>query len=247
MAKLDQVEKWKRKLPASIVTISLLSIAIGQFNDTIVVVDTSYKFVLSTFTDIPSNNKLDKLYINASSTLLEETFGAPVYIKTSSDGVKVKYYRDKNYLLSAISENNAIVAFLIFPIDGYVPNMRFHAAKEGYQDQTFSLYAKASNVYSNTANIGSYYIEEVQGGQYDLLYKSISGSSDALEKYSDKNYRILIKFNEKMIMEEDITTSLNDLRHTLKPNFYGYSKVELATIQQGILSNLEYKMLTQKN
>lgn len=245
MSESEHITRWKSKLPASVITASLLSIAVGQFNDTIDVVNKSYDFVLSTFTDIPSNKKLDNIYINASSDLLVETFGAPVYIKNTIDNIKVNYYRDTNYLISAITENNGISAFLVFPIGDFIPDMRLHTASEGYQGQSFSFYDNVMSSHSNIANIGSYYIEEVRGGKFDLLYKSISGSSDYLGEYSENDYKVLMKFNDKVMMEEDVTKSLKTLRTTLKPNFYGYSKVALSLLEQGILSASEYKMLTQ--
>lgn len=243
----DQIEKWKSKLPKSVISVSILAIAIGQINDTLDVLDKGTDFILSTFTDVPSNRKLDSIYINASSELLGETFGAPVYIKSTINNIKINYYRDPNYLISAITENDGITAFLVFPIDGYVPNIRLHTAHEGYSGKTFSAYHDVLNSHANIANIGSYYIEDIQGGQFDLLYKSVSGSSDYLGKFSDKDYKVLMKFYDQAMMEEDVSKSLKTLRTTLKPNFFGYSKVELSTLEQAILSASEYKMLTQVN
>lgn len=241
----EQIEKWKSKIPKSVLTASILAIAIGQVNDTLDVLNKSYNLVLSVFTDIPSDKKLSHIYINASANILSETFGSPVYIKKTTESIQVNYYRDSNYLLSAITENNGIVAFLVFPIDGYVPEMQSHTASEGYDDKSFDTYSEVMDSHSNIANIGSYYIEEIRGGQFDLLYKSVVGSSDYLGKYSDTDYKVLIKFNDQLMMEEDLSESLKAVRETLKPNFYGYSKISLSQLEQGILSASEYKMLTQ--
>ena len=246
MNESELVDKIKNKLPTGIVIASVFSLAIGQFNDTIDVANKVYGYVLSTFTDISSNEKLDKIYINASSELLKETFGPAIYIKRSTGDLHIKYYRDKNYLLSAIIENKGIAAFLIFPINGYIPSMHLHAASKGYQSKAFDLYPETLNNYSNIANIGSYYIEEIQGGQFHLLYKSISGSSNYIGKYSDLDYKVLTKFNDTSMMEEDTTLSLQKVRETLKPNFYGYSKIELLQLSQAILSASEFKMLVLK-
>ena len=244
MSESDHIAKWKSKLPASVITASILSIAVGQFNDTIDVVSKGYSFVLSKFTDIPSNKKLESIYINASSDRLRETFGSPVYIKSSTDNIKINYYRDANYLISAIIENKGISGFLIFPIDGFIPDISLHTAKDGYHGKSFDAYSDVMKSHSNIANIGSYYIEEIKGGQFDLLYKSVSGSSDYLGSYSDHDYKVLMKFNDNVMMEEDISESSKAIRATLQPNFFGYSKVSLSLLEQSILSASEYKMLT---
>ena len=241
----DQIERWKAKVPKSLLTVSILAIAIGQVNDTLDVLNKSYNYVLSTFTDIPSNNKLKNIYINASAELLNSAFGSPVYIKDTAENLQIKYYRDSKFLLSSITQNNGVVAFLVFPIEGYIPQMQAHAASQGYGNRNFNAFSEMVVSHSNVANIGSYYIEDIQGGEFDLLYKSVLGSSDYLSNFSDNDYKVLIKFNDRTMMEEDVTSSLKTLRETLKPNFYGYSKVELSILEQAILSASEYRMLTQ--
>nr|WP_305809826.1 hypothetical protein [Photobacterium kishitanii] len=71
----------KHKWAKIIAFFSIVAIAFGGLNDTIDAVDKIYNITLSQFTDIPSHNKLSKIYVRASEELLDDTFGAPSYIK----------------------------------------------------------------------------------------------------------------------------------------------------------------------
>lgn len=69
-----------------IALVSIVAIALGSFNDSMDALEKIYDFSLAQFTDIPSQDKLDKVYVRASASVLDETLGAPVYLKRSGAG-----------------------------------------------------------------------------------------------------------------------------------------------------------------
>lgn len=233
---------WKTFIP----WISIVAIALGQLNDTWDGVLKIVEFGESTFSDGPSHNRLNKIYINASSEVLEETFGAPIFIKDSSTGDRIKYFKDDNFVLSTITKDNVIVAFLVFPIAGFTPDTTEHAGGSQYLNQTFDKNKDLVESHSNIARVGNYYIEEIIGGKYDMLYSSVGGVSEYLGAVDQDKMKILASFNDKAMMEEDTKDSLSKLRSSFKPNFYGYSSIGIVELEQAIMTFLEFELITQK-
>lgn len=240
----DILEKLRDKTPNPILAIVALIIAAGQFNDAIDMTNKGWDLVVSNFSDAPSNERLSKIYIRASSGILEETFGSPVYTKYSDGEVEIKYYKDSKFILSAITSNGTIDAFLVFPKPGFVPEIKYHAGNETYLETTFADSSLPIDAVSNIARSGNYYIEEAQGGRYELLYNSVGGYSEYLSSLSKSQLLLLATFNDKLMMEEDTSSALVSLRQQIKPNFYGYSAVGLTDLVPAILTKLEYELVT---
>ena len=234
----------KKKTPNPLVALAVGAIAIGQFNDTIDMSIKFYETVMSSFTDGPSKDRLSKIYIRAASSVLEETLGAPVYIKSSQSGQNIRYYKDPKFILSAVTSNDTIDAFLVFPNSDFKPNTIEHAGGDGYLNKPFSQVDSALNSYANIARSGNYYIEENDGGRYQLLYTSVGGYSEYLSDLDSDNLKRLATFHEQHMMEEDTTKSLADFREHTTPNFYGYSTIGLEFLEKAILTKLEYELLT---
>lgn len=234
-------EKWTRTIALA----SVVSIALGGFNDTFDALDKMTNFGLSQLTDIPSHNKLERVYIRASSGVLDETFGSPVYIKKSSSGDTIKYYSDKKFILSAITRDDAIVAFLIFPNEGFQPNTLEHAGGNSFFEQPLNKIESVNDIRSSYARTGNYYIEENNGGNFGYLYSSISGFSEFLLPLSNENRKRLSDLADAQMLDENVITTIEDIRKNIKPNFYGYSTLNLATLEDAILSNSEYRLINK--
>lgn len=233
---------WKIFIP----WISVVAIAIGQLNDTWEGVLKIWEFGQSTMTDQPSKNRLNRIYINASSGVLEENLGAPIYTKHAVNGSVITYYKDKRFILSAITQNDIVVAFLVFPRNDFVPNTSEHAGSSNYLEMSFDNAIDLTEAHSNVARMGNYYIEEISGGKFDLLYSSVGGVSEYQGLFSLDNMNTLISYNEKVILEEDTEETLSNLRAKFKPNFYGYTSIGIVELEQAILTYLEYELLTHK-
>jgi hypothetical protein len=240
----DILDRLREKTPNPILAFIALIIAAGQFNDAIDMTSKGWDLVISNFSDAPSNERLSKVYIRASSGVLEETFGSPVYTKFSNGDVEIKYYKDSKFILSAITSNGTIDAFLVFPKPGFVPEIKYHAGNETYLQTTFADSTIPLEAMSNLARSGNYYIEEAQGGRYELLYNSVGGYSEYLSNLTKNQMQLLATFNDKLMMEENTTSALVSLRQQIKPNFYGYSAVGLEDLAPAILTKLEYELIT---
>ena len=215
-------EQKKGGIARTIGLVSVISIALGGFNDSFDALEKMFDFGLSQMTDIPSHRKLDKIYIRSSAEVLDETFGAPVYIKRATTDDVIKYYQDDNFILSAITRDNAIVAYLVFPDEGFAPETLEHAGGSAFFSQTFSSIESVNEIRASFARTGNYYIEENNGGEFGYLYSSISGSSEFISPMSQENRKLLSEVVDALTMDENIVESVQSLRSNAKPNFYGY-------------------------
>ena len=168
----------KGNLARTIGLLSVVSIALGGFNDSFDAIEKMVDFGLSQMTDIPSHKKLEKVYIRSSAEVLDQTFGAPVYIKRSTGDDVIKYYKDDNFILSSFTRDNAIVAYLVFPDVGFTPETLEHAGGSDFFSQPFSSIESVNEIRASFARTGNYYIEENNGGEFSYLYSSISGTSE---------------------------------------------------------------------
>ncbi|MGF1704604.1 MULTISPECIES: ETEC_3214 domain-containing protein [Enterovibrio] len=235
-------EKW-----AKIITfVSIIAIALGGLNDTMDALEKVYTLSLSQFTDIPSHNKLDRIYIRASEDVLEETFGAPVYIKKSMSGDFIRYYQDKRFVLSAVTRDGAISAFLVFPEEGFLPNTNEHSGGEFLLEQAFSAHEMVNDIRLNSSRSVSYYIEENSEGDFSNLYNSVAGYSEFLGPLDDNTKRLFDALSESMMLGDDVTKPAVALRDAITPNFYGYSILGLDVLESAILTLSEYRLITEQ-
>lgn len=224
-------------------SLAIAFIAIGQWNDAIDVISKVYNIAYSKFTDNPSRKKLDAIYIRASAKVLEENLGVPVYIKRTSDGHTIQYYKDEHFILSAITKDKAISAYLVFPLKGFQPDTENHAGGKAFLNNAFSMLENVSSAHSNFSRSISYYIEEEQGGVYKFLYSSIGGFSAFDTGLTEKQATLLSNFSDAQMLGGNETQTLQALRSQMKPNFYGYSKLGLKSLEDAILTNSEYQLI----
>lgn len=231
------------KLARMVALVSLVAIALGGFNDTTDAIKKIYDFSLSQFTDIPSQNKLDKIYIRASSGILEENFGAPIYIKPSYNGDVIKYYRDDRFILSAISKDNAISAYLVFPNAGFNPDTSDSAGGIELLTSSFDRQESVNDIRASLSKTVTYYIEESASGNFSNLYSSVSGYSEFNEVLTSEKRAVLSDLVDEMMQGEDIATTAKLVRKDFTPNFYGYSTLGLGSLEEAILSISEFRLI----
>ncbi|NLS12001.1 hypothetical protein HGP28_03730 [Vibrio sp. SM6] len=236
----------RNKITQLVAVVSLVVIALGGINDSLEAGYKIYDIALSNFTDLPSNDKLDKIYIRASEGVLEETFGAPSYIKETSMGEVIKYFSDSKFIISTISKNNAIAAFLVFPTTQFKPNTASHAGGENLIGFPMSSNDQISNSNAITSNIVSYYLEESFDGEFGNLHSSISGYSDFLRKDGeDSYYDLLNEFSESQLLGIENEELLKELRSKVPVNFYGYSILPFNVLEYAILTRSEYDLINR--
>ncbi|WP_373930241.1 ETEC_3214 domain-containing protein [Vibrio cyclitrophicus] len=230
-------------LARTIGLLSVVSIALGGFNDSFDAIEKMIDFGLSQMTDIPSHKKLEKVYIRSSAEILDQTFGAPVYIKRATGNDVIKYYKDDNFIISSITRDNAIVAYLVFPDDGFEPETLEHAGGAEFFNQPFNAIESVNEIRASFARTGNYYIEENNGGEFGYLYSSVSGVSEFISPMAEGNRKLLSEVVDSLTMDENIAKSVQSLRLHTTPNFYGYSTLGVGAIEEAILSNTEYRLI----
>nr|QIH43273.1 hypothetical protein G5S32_13855 [Vibrio ziniensis] len=241
MEKKSLKDHWGR----AIALVSLVAIALGSFNDSTDALEKIYDFSLSQFTDIPSQEKLAKVYVRASADVLDEALGAPVYIKRSADGDLIKYYQDGRFVLSAVIKDDAIAAYLVFPNEGFTPNTKLSAGGEDLLSTPFSDQEGVSDLRASLSRILTYYIEENTGGEFNNLYTSVSGYSEFQQELTGEQHQLLESLVDAFTLGDDVTDSAQALRQAMKPNFYGYSSLGLSALEDAILTKSEYQLIQQ--
>ncbi|NGN96258.1 hypothetical protein G5S52_00885 [Grimontia sp. S25] len=239
-------DKVRQKWARMIAVVSIVAIALGGLNDTFDAIEKIYNLTLSQFTDIPSHNKLNRIYIRASEGVLEETFGAPVYIKENKSGEQIKYYHDSRFILSVITKNGAIAAFLVFPEDGFIPDTREHSGGELLMERVLSNNEEVIDIRVSYSRSVSYYLEENPTGEYSNLYSSVAGFSEYHEPLDIEKRRLLFELSDAIILEEYIKEKAVALRENVTPNFYGYSTQGLESLEQAILTLTEYRLISKQ-
>ncbi|MCA2017283.1 hypothetical protein LDJ79_14260 [Vibrio tritonius] len=232
---------------AAIITLcSLVIIALGNFNDSSDAVEKLYDFGLSQFTTIPSQEKLNKIYIRASDSILEETFGAPVYIKHSYSGDVIKYYRDDKFILSAVTKNDALMAYLVFPSEGFIPNTDQHAGGADLLNTTFSQQESVQDFRSTMSRMVTYYLEENATGEFSNLYSSVAGYTEFDTALDETHRTLLNRLSDDQTFGRDSQKDLEAVRAGFKPNFFGYSALQgIGPLEDAILTKSEYRLITQ--
>ncbi len=254
MAQIDPVEttELQSEVPQSslraqwgrfIALVSLVAIALGSFNDSMDAVERIYDFSLSQFTDIPSQDKLEKIYVRASQDVLDEALGAPVYIKRSAAGDVIKYYQDSRFVLSAVVQDDAIAAYVVFPIDGFKPDTSLSAGGDDLLSTPFNDQEGVSDLRASLSRILTYYIEENTSGDFNNLYTSISGYSEFDTSMGSTQHQLLENLVDKLTLGDDATEAAQSLRQVLIPNFYGYSSLGLSALEDAILTKSEYQLI----
>lgn len=235
-------EQWGR----IVAIVSLVAIALGGFNDTMDAVEKIYDFSLSQLTDIPSQNKLDKIYIRASSDSLEENFGAPIYIKKSYSGEVIQYYRDDRFILSTISKDDAIAAYLVFPRSSFNPDTSASSGGDDLLSTPFEHQEGVSDIKASVSRSVTYYIEENSAGEFSNLYSSVAGYTE-IDEILDNTKRILLSsLTDKQVLgDDDISVEISAIRKHLAPNFYGYSNLGLSSLEEAILTKSEYALINK--
>ncbi|WP_185067006.1 ETEC_3214 domain-containing protein [Vibrio ponticus] len=237
-------EKVREKWAKTIAFVSIVVIALGGINDSWDAVEKMSNFALSQFTDIPSHNKLEHIYIRSSKAVLEEHFGAPVYIKEDVKGRSIEYYDDKRFILSAVTQDNAIVAFLVFPKEGFTPNTNEHSSGNALLDVTFSNNIGVNDVRVNYSPSVSYYIESNSGGEFSNLYNSISGFSETISALDTETRNKLKKISDGLMMAHNMNNEIIEFRESVVPNFYGYSILGLGPLENAILTFTEFRLIS---
>ncbi|ANU35388.1 hypothetical protein RJD38_04280 [Vibrio scophthalmi] len=235
-------EKVREKWAKTITFVSIVVIALGGINDSWDAVEKMSNFTLSQFTDIPSHNKLDHIYIRASKAVLDEHFGAPVYIKEDVNGRSIEYYDDKRFILSAVTQDHAIVAFLVFPKPGFKPNTSEHPGGNALLEVSFNQLG-TNDVLANYSPSVSYYIESNTGGEFSRLYQSVSGFSETLDPLDRETRNMLKNISDRLVMGKAPITEIEEFRESIVPNFYGYSILGLGVLENAILTLTEFRLI----
>lgn len=252
-----QAERRKESRRATIyrviVSVALTLISIGQFNDTKELVTATYEDIKAAFTHGVEYEQLESLTIGRTIPYIEETFGPPEVIKTSSyqPEVRFQYYNIDKAIITVFNLGGRVAGFVIVPlVYDFVP-------PQPYQDFPFSkqtisqistgddgLYLDASNLiyYAESKDMGKQYLflQRVVGfveyGGLELFVNDVEVDSDQIVQ----QIMVLNEFLEAG-SEDELIEAITVFREAYPPNFYAYTELDPTLVTESLLTRIEFE------
>lgn len=236
----QRIEKITGWLPSWIVTFSLLFIAIGQFSDSIEMIEDAKIAIISNFTYEPDYNKIEKLHINSTYQHVANIMGTPPISKVITDKISADYYINKSHIVAVIHDEKRVKAYYIQALkDDFLPNINIPNNEDitagestfkamGDNIQEFSLDHSRNQIF---------YLESFDLSPSGLYYSYIQGYSG-----EDSQSITLIKaLYNKEVIEENSDKELLSLRNEIKPNIYGFGLLSAEQLNVILLTKNEIK------
>lgn len=232
-----------QKLTSIAMTIMLLMISVGQWNDTKDVAITAYEEVISRFTNNIQYEKLAKLRIGYSESYIQSFLGEPQVIKTMSSmerGV-FSYYSTPKYLLTTATQDGQLLGFSVLAMnDDFIAPINYVDNK--LNEKSLDMYLANVDGYVTDFGNAVYFFELSELGHEHMFYDFSVGTlkvstlaGGAMEKIQDLNEQ-LDRGNEPPFATLDISA-------LVKPNYYSISDFSSEIMHEGILSSYEMKAL----
>ena len=232
-----------QKFRSIALSIMLLMISMGQWNDTKDVAIAAYEEVISRFTNNIQYEKLAKLRIGYTVDYTQTLIGNPRVIKPirSIEGGYFSYYSSPKYLVVTASKDDRVIGFSVTANDEYFDAPIAYVNKN-LQEKVLSSYFEDADSYATDFGNSNYFLEMLELNHQQMFYEFSIGiigshliSEDALLKIRGLNQ----KLNQG---EEPLLADL-ELPSLLKPNYYSVSEISSEVMHESILSKYEMKFL----
>lgn len=232
-----------QKFRSIALSIMLLMISMGQWNDTKDVAIAAYEEAISRFTNNIQYEKLAKLRIGYTVDYTQTLIGEPRVIKPirSIEGGYFSYYSAEKYLVVTASKDNRVIGFSVTANDEFF-DAPIAYINQNLQEKILSSYFEDVDNYATDFGNSNYFFEMLELNHQQMFYEFSIGvienqqiSADALLKIKTLNEQL--NKGEEPLLEELKLPSL------LKPNYYSVSEVSSEIMHESILSKYEMKFL----
>ena len=236
-----------------IVSVAFTLISIGQFTATKELVSATYEDVKATFTHEVEYEQLESLNIGRTIPFIEDTFGPPEVIKTSSyqPEVRFQYYNIEKAIITVFNHNGRVAGFVIVPlVNDFIPPQPyrdFPLAKQPISAASAGddgLYLDASNLlyYAESEDMGKQYlfmqrvIGFVEYGGLELAVNEVEIDTDIILKE-------ILALNEYLEAgeEDELVEAITVFRAAYPPNFYAYTELDPTLITESLLTRIEFE------
>ncbi len=232
------------KLPASFVSVILMFVALGNFNDSFEVINRFYEFGRSLFSNQVYYEKIANVKVGLNARYLENDLGEPQLIKRVGDNVDANYYFEDDFILVVFEADSRVEAYYVMSFNSsFQPNINLD------NDNVKPLWTTAFDMITPSTDYlaydfsknNSFYLEStpvLSNGMSVNIY--LGWSSVANQSINKDLYADLEKINElDLLGDEQLIEQIMVFRATYAPNFFGYGNVDVDAIQQSFLTNSE--------
>lgn len=225
------------------VTVMLLMISIGQWNDTKDVAITAYEEIISRWTNNIQYEKLAQLRIGYTEAYIQTFLGDPQVIKpmNSLEGGFFSYYSTPKFLLTTATQEGQLLGFSILAIkDDFASPIVY--LNKNLNDETLDTYL--SNIDSYMTDFGNsvYFMEVSELGRQNMFYDFSIGVFKISTLDDDVMEQINV-LNEQLNRGDEPLFESLQISSLVKPNYYSVSEFSSEIMHEGILSNYEMQAL----
>lgn len=231
------------KLRNFAVTLMLLMISLGQWNDTKDVVLSTYEEIISRWTNTLDYSKLSKLRIGFSSAYIDKLLGDPqvVKISNSSENLTFSYYSTPKYLLTTAIKNNRLYGFSILSLknDFYAPIVYLN---KSLNKEPLASYLHTQNKFITDFGNSEYFIETYELN-HDLMFYDFSLGVVNTGSLSNGLRNEIRDINDQLNRGEDIPINKLSFPEKILPNYYSVSELPSDEMIESLLSRFEMAAL----
>ena len=225
------------------VTIMLLMISMGQWNDTKDVAISAYEEIISRWTNNVQYEKLGKLRIGYSEDYIQTFLGEPQVIKSmaSLEGGVFSYYSTPKYLLTTATKDSQLLGFSVLAINPDFTSPIVYLNKN-LNENKLNTYLSNTDGYVTDFGNSVYFLEMSELGRQNMFYDFSIGVLKVLtlpEKASTK----IAALNEHLDRGDEPLFEELEISPLVSPNYYSVSEFSSEIMHEGILSKYEMHAL----
>ncbi|MEE4244649.1 MAG: ETEC_3214 domain-containing protein [Kangiellaceae bacterium] len=232
------------KLPTSFVTVILLFVALGNFNDSFEVINRFFEFGRSLFSNEIYYERITNVKVNLNARYLERSLGEPQLIKRVGEDLDANYYFDDQFMLVFFERQERVEGYYVMSFnDSFQPSISLDEEddKPLWSTPFDEITASTDGFGMDFSKNNSYYLESTSMVSNGLSLNIYLGwSSVANENLDEDLYADLEGIYEADLMgSDDLIEKVMVFRATYSPNFYGYGNFDVAVVEESMLTNSE--------
>jgi hypothetical protein len=231
------------KLRSLAVTLMLVMISLGQWNDTKDVVLSAYEEVISRWTNTIEYSEISKIRIGFSGDYIKKLLGEPQVVKVSniSENMVFSYYSSPKYLLTTAMKNDRLSGFSILSLKS-----DFHAPivylNKNLNTSSLDTYLPTQDKFVTDFGNSEYFIETYELNHSLMFYDFSLGLVNTGSLSNDLKNEIR-DINDQLNRGEDIPLNKLAISEKIVPNYYSVSELSSDVMFESMLSRFEMAAL----
>lgn len=223
--------------------ISVVVIALGNWNDARIMVFSVYSGIIINFTDRLEHEQLSHVRVGSNLKYIESLLGHSRLIRSSAidESINYRYYLNPKYLLTLAVEEDQVVGYQVASLTN---TFRAEVPFTNSQLNTVPLYELQSfpgNFAADNYN-ATYYLETQNFGREGMFYQLHLGFTEYSDDHRSKDYTLLFSglMDEMVHGETEVQIEkIAQLRSQVVPNIYTIGKLSLEQASEMLMTRYE--------